>query len=125
MQASDVKYVDYINEKQLPLIMTLVSKDLSEPYSIFTYRYFLHKWPALCVCAYADNEQGDSEMVGTIVCKAEEEQGDIKGYIAMLTVNDKFRKMGIGSKLATMGIERMIAAGCVEIVLETEVTAIH
>lgn len=124
MEASDIKYIDYKDESQLPLIMALVSKDLSEPYSIFTYRYFLHKWPELCVCAYTENNQGESEMVGTIVCKAEEEEGEIKGYIAMLTVTDKYRKVGIGSKLATMGIDRMIAAGCVEIVLETEVTII-
>lgn len=123
MSSTDIQYVDYTDERFLPLIMTLVSKDLSEPYSIFTYRYFLHNWPELCVCAFAKNEQGENEMVGTIVCKAEVEQGDSdkKGYIAMLTVNDKFRKMGIGSKLATIGVERMIKSGCVEIVLETEV----
>lgn len=114
--SSDIKYVDYTNESILPAIMDLVTKDLSEPYSIYTYRYFLHKWPEMCVCAF----DGD-EMVGTIVCKAEVEQGDMKGYIAMLTVNNKYRKMGIGSKLATIGIERMLNAGCVEIVLETEV----
>lgn len=28
--------------------MSLVDRDLSEPYSIFTYRYFLHNWPDLC-----------------------------------------------------------------------------
>jgi hypothetical protein len=25
--------------------MSMVDKDLSEPYSVFTYRYFLHNWP--------------------------------------------------------------------------------
>lgn len=29
--------------------MALVDRDLSEPYSIFTYRYFLSGWPDLCV----------------------------------------------------------------------------
>lgn len=29
--------------------MALVDRDLSEPYSIFTYRYFLSGWPQLCV----------------------------------------------------------------------------
>ena len=32
--------------------MEMVDKDLSEPYSIFTYRFFLVNWPHLCVCAY-------------------------------------------------------------------------
>ena len=29
-------------------IMRLMKVDLSEPYSIYTYRYFIHKWPHLC-----------------------------------------------------------------------------
>jgi hypothetical protein len=27
----------------------LIEKDLSEPYSVFTYRYFLNNWPDLCL----------------------------------------------------------------------------
>lgn len=27
----------------------LIEKDLSEPYSIFTYRYFINNWPKLCI----------------------------------------------------------------------------
>ena len=37
-------------------IMELVDRDLSEPYSIFTYRYFLHSWPDLCICAMLEEE---------------------------------------------------------------------
>lgn len=29
--------------------MELITKDLSEPYSIYTYRYFIHNWPHLCI----------------------------------------------------------------------------
>ena len=43
-----IKYVQYENETQMPLIMNLITKDLSEPYSIYTYRYFIHNWPYLC-----------------------------------------------------------------------------
>ena len=39
----------YANEDQLGDIMVLMSKDLSEPYSVFTYRYFLHQWPKYCL----------------------------------------------------------------------------
>lgn len=46
--ASDVRYIVYTDENQLAPIMALVDRDLSEPYSIFTYRYFLHGWPDLC-----------------------------------------------------------------------------
>lgn len=46
--ASEVRLVAYEDERQLDDIMSLVDRDLSEPYSIFTYRYFLHNWPGLC-----------------------------------------------------------------------------
>ena len=29
--------------------MRLMTKDLSEPYSIYTYRFFVHNWPELCI----------------------------------------------------------------------------
>ena len=43
-----VEYIVYENELQMPCIMRLIQKDLSEPYSIYTYRYFIHNWPHLC-----------------------------------------------------------------------------
>ena len=45
---SGVTYVPYESELQLPHIMRLMKADLSEPYSIYTYRYFIHNWPNLC-----------------------------------------------------------------------------
>lgn len=47
-ESPEVKLVKYEDERQLDDIMSLVDRDLSEPYSIFTYRYFLHNWPNLC-----------------------------------------------------------------------------
>lgn len=44
-----ISYRQYKYEKDLYDIMALISKDLSEPYSIYTYRYFLYNWPELCV----------------------------------------------------------------------------
>lgn len=43
-----IRYVRYESELQMPWIMRLITKDLSEPYSIYTYRYFIHNWPQLC-----------------------------------------------------------------------------
>lgn len=45
---SGVIFVPYESELQLPHIMRLMKADLSEPYSIYTYRYFIHNWPNLC-----------------------------------------------------------------------------
>lgn len=44
---SEIEYVSYGGEQHLPLIMGLVDDELSEPYSIFTYRYFVYLWPNL------------------------------------------------------------------------------
>jgi len=48
-----IEYVPYTSERQLPLIQRLIEKDLSEPYSIFTYRYFVNNWPHLTFLAMA------------------------------------------------------------------------
>lgn len=44
-----IEIVDYENELQMADIMRLITNDLSEPYSIYTYRYFIHNWPKLCL----------------------------------------------------------------------------
>nr|CAD7392894.1 unnamed protein product [Timema cristinae] len=78
----DIKYVSYKSELQMPDIMRLIQKDLSEPYSIYTYRYFIHNWPKLCFLAMDGNE-----CVGAIVCKLDHHRKVVKrGYIAMLAV---------------------------------------
>ena len=45
----EVVYVPYESELQMPDIIRLMKADLSEPYSIYTYRYFIHNWPTLCI----------------------------------------------------------------------------
>lgn len=125
--SDDILYVDYVDESMLPDIQALVSRDLSEPYSVFTYRYFLHACPDLCICAYAKssdatNAGGRGAMIGTIVCRVDQEESFSKGYVAMLTVANAYRKRGIGIKLASAGIERMVMKGCEEICLEAEAT---
>ena len=52
-----LRYVPYGNEKEspyLPAIRQLISKDLSEPYSIYVYRYFLYQWGDLCFMVKQD-----------------------------------------------------------------------
>lgn len=43
----DIVYRPYVGEADLPNIMALVQSELSEPYVIYTYRYFLHQWYVL------------------------------------------------------------------------------
>ena len=43
-----IRYITYGGEEHLHEIMDLITRDLSEPYSIYTYRYFIYQWPKLC-----------------------------------------------------------------------------
>lgn len=49
-----IKYDHSLEAEYLPAIRALISKDLSEPYSIYVYRYFLYQWAHLCymVCCF-------------------------------------------------------------------------
>lgn len=117
-EASEIVYISYESEHQMPDIMKLIQKDLSEPYSIYTYRYFIHNWPHLCFLAVCKGKS-----VGAIVCKLDIHRKVIKrGYIAMLAVDESYRKHGIGSNLVLKAIRVMAAEGADEVVLETEIT---
>ncbi|KAF8824457.1 hypothetical protein HHX47_DHR8000049 [Lentinula edodes] len=99
-----ITYRAYTGEDDLPHVMALVQSELSEPYVIYTFRYFL------CQCP-----------VGVIVCKQSTHRNSYnRGYIAMLSVDKAFRKRGIASALVRSSIEAMKEDGVEEIVLETE-----
>ncbi|ETV95485.1 hypothetical protein H310_10956 [Aphanomyces invadans] len=112
-----IEYAKYESEHELGDLMALFEKDLSEPYSVYTYRYFLYSWPELCILA-----RSGGTVVGAIVCRLEKSPGVLKGYIAMLAVDKAFRKHGIGSSLVKKAIDQMIQLECDEVVLETEIT---
>ncbi|PCH43030.1 acyl-CoA N-acyltransferase [Wolfiporia cocos MD-104 SS10] len=115
---SSIIYRQYTGESDLPHIMSLVQHELSEPYVIYTYRYFLRQWPHLSFLAYPDET---SDPVGVIVCKQSMHK-DVtnRGYIAMLSVHRNFRKRGIASTLVRRSLETMKLHGVEEVVLETE-----
>lgn len=117
-KSTNLTYVSYESELQMEAIMALITKDLSEPYSIYTYRYFIHNWPNLCFLAM----DGD-KCVGAIVCKLDMHKNMVRrGYIAMLAVEKEYRRQKIGSNLVVRAIKAMIEDSCDEVVLETEVT---
>eukprot|EP00798_Chlamydomonas_sp_ICE-L_P020406 gene20406-27186_t len=107
------------DETDLPTIMHLIDNELSEPYSIFTYRYFLHNWPNLCYFAY----DGDKPF-GTVVCKMDVHRDKLmRGYVAMLVVDKTYRGKGVGSDLVKLAIAEMSRGGCEEVALEAEMEA--
>ena len=68
-----IAFVDYHDESRLEDVDRLVASDLSEPYSIFTYRYFLHRFPDLCILA-VDTASG--EVCGCVVGKIDLDTDD-------------------------------------------------
>ncbi|TXG65920.1 hypothetical protein EZV62_007195 [Acer yangbiense] len=113
----EIEYVIYGGEHHLLLIMNLVDQELSEPYSIFTYRYFVCLWPNLSFLAFHRGK-----CVGTVVCKMGEHRTTYRGYITMLVVINSYRGRGIAIELVTRLIKVMMESGCEEVTLEAEVT---
>ncbi|KAI6135340.1 acyl-CoA N-acyltransferase [Pisolithus croceorrhizus] len=102
---AEIVYRQYIGESDLPHIMSLVQTELSEPYVIYTYRYFLHQWPQLAFLAIP---AGSSVPIGVIVCKQSMHKHIAnRGYIAMLSVNKSWRQRGVASTLVRRSIEVM------------------
>lgn len=100
LEKPKIEYKEYESELQMPDIMQLIQNDLSEPYSIYTYRYFIHNWPKLCFLA-----MHGSKCVGAIVCKLDVHKMVRRGYIAMLAVDKDYRKLKIGTTLVQKAIE--------------------
>lgn len=100
-----VQYDGSKEERYLPSIRQLISKDLSEPYSIYVYRYFLYQWGELCYMALDEKD----DMVGVVVSKLEQHRGGpMRGYIAMLAVKEQHRGKGLATKLVALSIDEMI-----------------
>jgi N-alpha-acetyltransferase 30 len=122
----ELVYSAYNGESELQSIMDLIDSTLSEPYSIFTYRYFINNWPSLCILTRSrpigSNDKGT--LMGVIICKADVHKKSkvMRGYLAMLVVDKVYRKLKIGTKLAVMAINEMANLNCKEAVLETEIT---
>lgn len=77
-------------------IISLIEKDLSEPYSIFTYHYFVQEHPHLCRTAW-----NEGKLVGVIIGKIGDHRGALRGYIGMLAVDTEYRRLGIGNGLCS------------------------
>ncbi|KAF1942445.1 N-terminal acetyltransferase C complex catalytic subunit MAK3 [Clathrospora elynae] len=118
----ELQYIQYDPSKEeqyLPAIRQLISKDLSEPYSIYVYRYFLYQWGNLCYMALSPT----NTLIAIIISKLEPHRsGTFRGYIAMLATQEAHRGRGIATNLVRMAIDAMTALHADEIVLETEVS---
>lgn len=102
---------------EIDAVEKLTNKHLSEPYSIYVYRFFLNNWPELCILAFYKDE-----LIGCIISKVEPHKDTrVRGYIGMLSVDDDYRGLGIAKRLISDSIAKMKSMHCDEIILETEV----
>ncbi|GAA6012866.1 hypothetical protein JCM10207_008359 [Rhodosporidiobolus poonsookiae] len=120
----DITYRAYQGEQDLDAIVELVDDELSEPYNLYTYRYFLDEWPHLCFFAYAG-----STPIGVIVCKQEphtkstrsvpvddadegesagERRALNRGYLAMLSTKKEWRGRGVATHLLRLSLSVML-----------------
>lgn len=110
-------------QEDFQLIMKLINDNLSEPYSIYVYRFFINNWPKLCHLARLTTT---NEIIGVIISKIESHRlKKQRGYIGMLTISSPYRSNGIAKKLINININEMIDAHCDEIMLETEVVNVN
>lgn len=58
----------YAGERELPAIMALMAAELSEPYSIFTFRHFVDGWPELCFVVSGARARGARGRSGSRQC---------------------------------------------------------
>lgn len=117
--ADSLRYVRYDPARETEYVAAmrqLISKDLSEPYSIYVYRYFLYQWGELCFMAMDEQRPDDNKLVGVVVSKLEPHRGGpLRGYIAMLAVREEYRGRGIATRLVRMAIDAMIERGADEV----------
>lgn len=112
---------------QMQAIYELYSKELSEPYSSFTYQFFVFGWPDLCVLAYGIEQptkpeaSAKGEFIGAVVSRVSRKAPNhpLRGYVAMLAVKPTFRGARIGSRLVEATVQLMRSKGCDEVSLET------
>ena len=122
-----IEFRFFESEEDLQIIIGMIEQELSEPYPIYTYRYFVQKWPHLTMMAYKKDDPL-RKCIGCIVSKLEDHQKpgektfSYRGYIAMLAVDPSCRRLGLGRKLVTKTIEAMQALNAEEVILETEIT---
>nr|GAT60506.1 N-acetyltransferase MAK3 [Mycena chlorophos] len=107
-----ILYKQYSGEQDLPYIMHLVQSELSEPYVVYTFRYFLHQWPHLSFLAYPA-EGADSDPIGVICAQGLAKTRDRYGCALLCSFST-------ASALVKNSLDAMKEDGVEEIVLETE-----
>ncbi|AIN98337.1 N-acetyltransferase, putative [Leishmania panamensis] len=125
------KYIRYEqfggSDEEMSFIVNLFTAELTEPYSSFTYQYFVFGWPDLCITAFGVESETKpdktvvGDKVGAIVSRVTRKGPGmpLRGYVAMFAVVPSFRGYRLGSRLVSRTVELMRAKDCDEVYLET------
>ena len=122
---SDFLYKTYPGCKQRQRIIDIMTKYLSEPYPIYTYMYFLDLFPDCTILCYdktKKDENNNNFVAGAVVGNINRKPNKVQGYIAMLAVEEEYRKKGLGRKMVELLMDTFKKSYRVnEISIETEV----
>ena len=122
---SQFLYKTYPGYKQRQRIVDIMTKYLSEPYPIYTYMYFLDLFPDCTILCYDKNKNDENNeyfVAGAVVGNINKKPNKVQGYIAMLAVEEEYRKKGLGRKMVELLMDIFKKSYKVnEISIETEV----
>lgn len=130
-EVSPNKYVRYEQfkgtDEEMDFLVQFFTDMLTEPYSSFTYQYFVFGWPDLCITAYGvesatpPDSSVVGEKVGAVVSRVVRKAplAPLRGYVAMFAVAKHFRGLRLGRRLVSLTVEVMREKGCDEVYLET------
>ena len=124
-ETSDFLFKTYKGNHQRERIIELMTKYLSEPYPVYTYMYFLDLFPDCTILCYDKNKKTENNelfICGAVVGNINRKPNKIQGYIAMLAVENEYRKKGLGKKMVELLIDIFKKSYKVnEISIDTEV----
>ena len=132
-------YTTVNSEAEIQIISKMLKRDLAQPYPDECYRYFAHKWPELFLLMMKDS----GECIGCMISKInypgvleqnittgtsdEDEANDkngkkrLRGYIAMVSIEPEYRKLGLARHFVQKTIDIMKNKGVTNIIVETEI----
>lgn len=111
---------DPADKEEFLEIGRLISRHLSEPYSLYVYWYFFQRWPEYCFLVSRPEER---RILGVVISNVDtHREVRMRGYIGMLVIDPEVRGCGIAKRLVRLSVDKMKEWAHVdEIMLETEV----
>ena len=107
-ETSEFLFKTYPGNHQRQRIIELMTKYLSEPYPVYTYMFFLDLYPDCTILCYDKNKKNEKNelfVCGAIVGNINKKESKKQGYIAMLAVEEEYRKRGLGKKMVELLID--------------------